>query len=366
MSSCVRDYQLNKGIQLSVVEAFAIYRLPHAGHYTLVGQDGVPVALASLAALGDRQGFVIAPFTVDNCTPVLLLRPDVVRQCAVDEVTAMRDLPCYLEGNNIPWQPSSIETYHDDFCRFHRAFSATGLKKLVLARSADIAHQGVQPADLFVKACKRYPEAFVALFSAPQCGTWLIATPEVLLALNGERWRTMALAGTMPYSDNMPRWSEKNVQEQDYVTRYIGDCLGRFSHDVSVKGPYITRAGILAHLRTDFSFTLTDETAVGEVLDALHPTPAVCGLPKEEAHGFIKENETCDRSYYSGFSGPLAIGDETAMFVSLRCMRILGDRYRLYAGGGILPQSNEDQEWKETAAKMQAMISLITTNDGES
>ena len=317
------------------------------------------MVLASLTALGDKQGFVIAPFTVDDRTHGLLLRPEVVQQCTVDEVAALQNMPCHLECGNIPWQPSSIETYHNDFCRFHRAFSATELKKLVLARSADIAHQGVQPTDLFVKACKRYPEAFVALFSAPQCGTWLIATPEVLLAHDGERWRTMALAGTMPYSDDMPQWSVKNVQEQDYVARYIGDCLARFSHDVSLKGPYTTRAGNLAHLRTDFSFTLADKTVVGEVLNALHPTPAVCGLPKEDAHRFIMENETCDRSYYSGFSGPLAIEGETAMFVSLRCMRIFGDRYRLYAGGGILPQSEEDMEWKETAAKMQAMQSLI-------
>ena len=344
---------------MSDLDAFALYRLPHTGHCTLVGQDSVPVCLPSLVSLSSKRGFVIAPFTCDDKSPIVLLLPDVERRCSLEEVAMMEDLPFHLDGESVPVQPVSRETYHNDFCRFHRAFPATGLKKLVLARSADIAHQSVQPADLFVKACKRYPDAFVTLFSAPQCGTWLIATPEVLLARDGERWRTMALAGTMPYSDDMPQWSEKNVQEQDYVARYIGDCLGAFSHDVSVKGPYTTCAGILAHLRTDFSFTLTDETALGEVLEMLHPTPAVCGLPKEEAHCFITENETCDRRYYSGFSGPLAMNGDTAMFVSLRCMRIFADRYRLYAGGGILPQSKEDQEWKETTDKMQAMISLI-------
>jgi isochorismate synthase len=85
----------------------------------------------------------------------------------------------------------------------------------------------------------------------------------------------------------------------------------------------------------------------------------VCGVPKQDAHRFILENESCHRDYYSGFSGPLNMDGETALFVSLRCMRIFGDRYRLYAGGGILPQSDEEMEWKETAAKMQAMLSLI-------
>ena len=188
---------------------------------------------------------------------------------------------------------------------------------------------------------------------------WLMATPEVLLSHDGDCWHTMALAGTMRYSDPLPSWSGKNVNEQAYVSRYIQDCLSRYSNNVDMNGPYTTRAGNLVHLRTDFSFALSGETRVGEVLDSLHPTPAVCGLPKQEAHQFIVDNESINRSYYSGFSGPLNLGGKTAFYVSLRCMRILADRYRLYAGGGILPQSEESQEWEETAAKMQAMLSLI-------
>ena len=199
----------------------------------------------------------------------------------------------------------------------------------------------------------------MTLFSAPQCGIWLVATPEVLLAREADRWRTMALAGTMPYAEEIPQWSEKNVQEQAFVTQYIKNCIDRYSDDITVTGPYTTRAGNLVHLRTDFSFALADDVRIGNLLADLYPTPAVCGLPKQKAHHYILDNETCDRSYYSGFSGPLNLDGHTTMYVSLRCMRILDDRYRLYAGGGILPQSEEQQEWNETAAKMQAMLSLI-------
>jgi len=341
------------------MDAFAIYHLPHAGDCTLVGQRGVPASFVSLCELGAEPGFVIAPFTVDTASPILLLRPDVVRQCTVDEVMRMEDLSFHLHESHLPVNAASREAYHIDFSRFHRAFSTTGIHKLVLARSAEVAHQGTHPADLFVKACKHYPDAFVALFSAPQCGTWLIATPEVLLARDGDRWRTMALAGTMRYTREVPSWSSKNVQEQAYVAQYIKTCLDSYSNDVDMTGPYTTRAGILVHLRTDFLFSMSRNELIGKLLDDLHPTPAVCGLPKREAHRFILDNETCDRSYYSGFSGPLDINGDTAMFVSLRCMRILDDCYRLYAGGGILPQSVEVMEWNETAAKMQAMLSLI-------
>lgn len=271
----------------------------------------------------------------------------------------MQDLRFHLGGGDISTMPASREAYHEDFSRFHRAFSSLGLQKLVLARSADVNHSGACPVQLFERACRLHSDAFVALFSAPQCGTWLIATPEVLLSQQCGRWHTMALAGTMRFTDPLPQWSKKNVQEQAYVAQYIKECIDRYSDDVAIKGPYTTRAGHLVHLRTDFSFTLADCTSVGQVLDVLHPTPAVCGLPKQEAQRFIIDNETCDRSYYSGFSGPMNVNGCTAMFVSLRCMRILDDRYRLYAGGGILPQSDEAMEWDETVAKMQAMLSLI-------
>lgn len=341
------------------MDAFAIYRLPHSSQCTLVGQSGVPLSLPSLRGLGVESGFVIAPFTISDDSLVVLLRPDVVRQCSPAEVEKMDGLPFYLDSGDMPFQSASREAYHDDFARFHRTFSEMGLQKLVLARSADIAHGGTHPALLFALACRDYPEAFVTLFSIPQYGTWLVATPEVLLASEGGKWHTMALAGTMEFAERLPSWNEKNVREQAYVSQYIKSCLEGYSNDVDLKGPYTTRSGHLVHLRTDFSFTLTDDVRLGEVLDTLHPTPAVCGVPKQDALQFIVDNESTDRSIYSGFSGPLNLAGNTALFVSLRCMRILDDRYRLYAGGGILPESDEALEWDETAAKMQAMLSLI-------
>lgn len=343
------------------MDAFAIYRLPHASECTLVGQNSLPETLPGLKMLDGKRGFVIAPFTSGTASPIILLRPDVVRQYSYDEVKQISFLPYHLGVNELSSKPASREDYHVIFSRFHRAFSATDIQKLVLARCADVSHRGtVVPIDLFTMACEHYPEAFVTLFSAPQCGTWLMATPEVLLDRVQDRWHTMALAGTMPYSENLPSWSDKNVQEQAYVAHYIKECLDHYSDEVTSSGPYTTRAGKLVHLRTDFTFTLRENATVGKVLETLHPTPAVCGLPKQEAHRFIIENESLDRSYYSGFSGPIEINGDTAMFVSLRCMRICDDRYRLYAGGGILSQSDEEMEWNETAAKMQAMLSIIS------
>ncbi len=95
----------------------------------------------------------------------------------------------------------------------------------------------------------------------------------------------------------------KNRKEQDYVTAYIRSRLLSLGIHSTESGPYPAYAGALSHLKTDFHFSLRDNNGLGDLLKVLHPTPAVCGLPKEEAYRFILENEGYDRHYYSGFIG---------------------------------------------------------------
>jgi isochorismate synthase len=208
----------------------------------------------------------------------------------------------------------------------------------------------------------------VSLVSTPQSGTWLTATPEILLEGHGHEWRTIALAGTMRLRNDKAdnegqhlRWSAKNIQEQRYVASYLADVLRRYADDRHEEGPRTVRAANLVHLRSDFTFTLNNNcTRVGELLEALHPTPAVCGLPKEEAQRFILAHEHTPRHYYSGFMGPLNIAQSTHLYVSLRCMHISTTACHLYAGGGLLRESIERQEWQETEAKMEAMRRLLS------
>ena len=104
---------------------------------------------------------------------------------------------------------------------------------------------------------------------------------------------------------------------------------------------------------------MPDNKKLGKLLKRLHPTPAVCGLPKEETYRFIRKNEGYDRSYYSGFIGWLNPDEKSNLYVNLRCMNILSDAFVLYAGGGILASSETESEWLETEAKMQTMMHLI-------
>jgi isochorismate synthase len=206
---------------------------------------------------------------------------------------------------------------------------------------------------------------FIALVETEKSGCWLTATPEILLDGEGQNWRTIALAGTMKLEGDQLngegeslRWSTKNIQEQRIVATYIMECLEQFTGEIREEGPRTVRAANLVHLRSDFTFSLSDNQHLGCLLHTLHPTPAVCGLPKREAFQFIVKNEHTPRRYYSGFMGPLDPQD-THLFVSLRCMNIDGDICHLFAGGGLLKDSTEEQEWAETEAKMETMRRIL-------
>ncbi len=322
----------------------------------VVQTSGQPEEFCSCAELTGRQGFVMVPFAPSETDPILLIRPDVI-ECGMD-VASLRQLPHEVLLGRMKEAPH--QDYHVDFANFHAHLMNGEFQKLVLSRSVDIPEKedAFNFLKLFHLACVNYPRMMVCLVYTPQSGLWLTATPEILLSGRGSQWQTIALAGTMPYEDDL-RWNDKNIQEQRYVATYITQQLEQFTSDITEEGPRTARAGHLAHLRSDFRFSLPEDAPLGDLLHALHPTPAVCGLPKEKARQFILQNEHHDRSYYSGFMGPLAIHQETDLYVTLRCMQLFVDGYRLYAGGGLLKESVEEQEWQETETKLDTMRHII-------
>ena len=354
--------------------AFAIYRLPLSDRCIKVEQTvGEPEEMPSLASLNGRRGFVVTPFAASKDCPVLLIRPDKTTSIAVSELPDSAD----TATPKATLTEADRTVYAADFQRFHSQILAGNFQKIVLSRCATaVAVSKPSLLQLFSRACRMYPRMFVALVSTARSGTWLTATPEILL--KGERglWETMALAGTMSLSDdqlsfdNPPvsmgesddkgiDWSAKNIREQRFVASYIAESIAPFAANMTEKGPYTVRAGNLVHLRSDFSFTLPHAEQLGNLLDALHPTPAVCGLPKRSTLQFILDNETIPRRYYSGIIGPIDADGLTNLCVSLRCMEIISDKYRLYAGGGLVDASTETAEWLETEAKMGTMGSVI-------
>lgn len=340
--------------------------------------------LQSYQALGSYRGFVVAPFAISQSTPVMLIRPDLLREVCIDDVM---QLASELDGSitfsyhDDSTVPPSRDTYRSDFDAFHSQLLTGHFQKIVLSRCCLRERTtDIHPLQLFSRACHSYPRLFIALSYTRQSGLWLTASPELLL--EGEehseqthsKWRTIALAGTMKLegSDLLGEggntsWSTKNIQEQRYVATYLRDCLEQYKascgtpslpHDICEEGPRTVRAANLVHLRSDITFSLDKHADIGKLLSALHPTPAVCGLPKADTYGFITSYEHTPRLYYSGFTGMLHM-PSTRLYVSLRCMQITASHYRMYAGGGLLADSDEEQEWQETEAKLETMSRLL-------
>ena len=366
-----------------MMSAYALYRLPHADSYTAL--EGSTQEFTSCVQLNGQSGFVVAPFEVRPDQPIVLIRPDRIEvrgarneergtrlpvslDSTLEQFSFLAPRSSFLEKNLVP--PSSLlENYAIDFANFHAQLQQGTFRKIVLARCSEQQVQSpVDDKELFLRACQLYPRMFIALVHTPQSGTWLTATPEILMEGSGSDWRTIALAGTMKLEPEQlggegenVRWSTKNIEEQRIVATYIAECLERFTDDFREEGPRTVRAANLVHLRSDFTFKLATNDCIGDLLQALHPTPAVCGIPKRDAFQFIIRNEHTPRRYYSGFMGPLKTpsGSSTHLYVSLRCMNIESDRYRLYAGGGLLKDSTEEQEWLETEAKLETMRRCI-------
>ena len=341
------------------MSAYALYRLPHADQYTQI--EGETCECLSCTQLNGQSGFVIAPFEVKEGQPIVLIRPDKVTSHPLPHTYYLSPLPSHLSP--------LTSSYSIDFANYHSQLLQGTFRKIVLARQADeTTDRPIDPVELFHCACQLYPRMFIALVYTPQSGMWLTATPEILLEGSGCDWRTIALAGTMRLEDGQldgegenTTWSTKNIEEQRVVATYIAQCLEQFANDFREEGPRTVRAANLVHLRSDFTFTLPSDDRIGDLLQQLHPTPAVCGLPKREAFQFIIRNEYSPRRYYSGFMGPLHLQPLTSLYVSLRCMHIEGNCYHLYAGGGLLRDSTLEQEWQETEAKLETMRRCLVT-----
>lgn len=317
--------------------------------------NGRPVQLDSPEQLDGRSGFVLAPFSPSPDFPILLLTPDRVELHPVPEAPHPFSPTLCTPG---PVDASYTRAFH----QAHEAILGGRFRKLVLSHRQEMRlDETADPQALFLLACQLYPRQFVALINMQGAGTWLMASPEILIEGRGGDLRTMSLAGTMPAPEagREAVWSAKNRAEQAVVTDYIVGRLRGCARDVSCTQPYTAQAAHLVHLRTDIHFRVDDCAHLGQLLHTLHPTPAVCGYPTHDARQWILGHEAHERRYYSGFCGVLDPSAHTHLHVSLRCMQLAGPVATLYAGGGLMPDSRLQSEWNEVQQKLQTMRNLF-------
>jgi isochorismate synthase len=227
------------------------------------------------------------------------------------------------------------------------------LEKLVLSRVKKVNVEKLDLNNYFIRLCQNYPNAFVYLISSFEFGTWIGATPEILIDVDNGLASSMSLAGTKKNNDHS-NWTKKEKEEQGLVTDYLAEIISYYDKNFTFEGPNEKNAGPVKHLVTHFSFYLGFDQLKAFVKQ-VHPTPAVCGLPKTKAFNLMTDIENHKRDLYSGIIG--FIGEQAShLYVNLRCSRLIKNDMYIYVGGGITSDSVIEDEWHETENKSQTLI----------
>lgn len=239
--------------------------------------------------------------------------------------------------------------------RIHSEIRAGRLRKAVLSRRVCLFQPEPWPID-----------AVIARLLANSSGTsvfahqlhdqrvWIGATPEVLYRRDGRQVRVDSLAGTRQTILDENLFTDKDRAEQSVVTEFVRESLSPLCVHIAVSPLSKRRADDLEHVYCEIQGVLHDDVTDDDLLDALHPTPAVCGSPRDAAAQLIEKLEPLPRELYSGVLG-FSNGHHTTAIVALRCAAISGQRAVLFGGAGIVADSDADREYDECGWKMEIM-----------
>ncbi len=294
-----------------------------------------------------HSGFLITDFSTDK----------LYRFAATENYDETKDYALHFSDN----EPVvySKEEYIYRASDFLHELQQKNFLKAIFSRVKKVNFDSTKVYQLFDALCEHYPDTFVYLLSCEKLGTWIGASPEFVVEKMGRELYTMSLAGTK--KDASIPWSQKEVLEQEYVTKFIENSLKNIKVDnLKSVGPYDYVAGSVIHLKTD----IYAETDLGslELALFLHPTPAVSGLPKMESIELIAEHEEHERSLYAGLIG-FYTEQNSSLYVNLRCAQIQKQASYLYLGGGFTKDSEVENEWEETENKSMTLINIMSQID---
>lgn len=237
-----------------------------------------------------------------------------------------------------------------------RAIASGNAAKLVLTRAIRIrADRPIAVAPVLAALAERHPSC--ATFGVGHDGQAFVgASPETLLALDGEQVAVDALAGTAWQASARALGDDKNRREHDFVAHAVADALAARCRDIAVPAvPEVMQLGALTHLRRRVTARRPADLSAIDLVARLHPTPAVGGVPGPAALDWLTRHGDHRPAWYTGGIGWIDATGDCDIAVALRCGLIEGDAATLYAGAGFVAGSDPGQELAETEAKFSAM-----------
>lgn len=287
----------------------------------------------------------------------------------------LRDEPAECRVKSVQQDPPA-QHYGDSVTGalrvMERESGPNALRKIVLARSLVVTTEQPISMSSLLSRLSLDPAATAYQVALPNgADSYLIgATPELLVEKTGKRVSSFPLAGSARRSPDPVKdaaavsglaSSEKDQREHAMVVEFILDTLTPYCRDlVCPEGTGLTSTRSMWHLGTRIDGTLKDDSIPSIVLAGLlHPTPAVCGLPRNKAAELIGQLEAFERGFYAGAVGWSNYHGDGAWYVAIRCAEVAGNAARLFAGAGIVPGSTPEAETAETDAKFGALLRAL-------
>ncbi len=330
--------------------ANALFRLPNEDKIYFIKGQMLDIT-KNVNFNSDKPCFVVSPYAQKNMAYIIF----------IDEIEEWNNETFELHYNTNFNTNTSQKEYKNYVSQAIGAIkNKHNVNKIVCARVKNIDKKRTFDEYIFFKKLSQnYPSAFTYLISSPTTGTWLGASPELLLQYKNSTITTVALAGTLP-NDDAKQWSKKEIIEHKWVEDFITETLNSFAKNILQSKANTIVMGNIKHIKSVFISNLkNDKNTALELLKKINPTPAVCGLPQGFANNFIQKNEGFERQLYSGFIGLLNYKKESQLYVNIRCAQILKNSINLYAGAGITASSIPQKEWVETENKIAALDSFL-------
>ena len=345
----------------------------HDDHSPAAPWEGFPGAQFVLPAVQITWTGEDAWLTVTETGPEAT--PDAIEERAValhEELAALSDCDDVAPPPGIATRErtTSRESWHQAVTEALSRIDRGDLRKVVLAQALRAELEcDLSVPDLLARLGATYPECFrFAIQPREDAASFFGATPERLVSLRGRTVETGALAGTTGRGETPAEdeWlagelltDEKNRHEHDLVAETVREQLGPLAASISTGERRIRRLATVQHLETPITAELAADEHVLSLVEALHPTPAVGGLPPDRALTTIRETEPFDRGWYAAPVGWIDAAGDGTFAVAIRSAVATARAATLFAGVGIVADSNPDREWDEVQLKYRPVLDAL-------
>lgn len=316
---------------------FLVFRLPEERSFRMIKNEKSETPIASFFSFEKGEA---CRFFSDEIQEI--------NENELANILAEVKFPQKKAGLNSPQKKEYLEKISQTI----EVIRENNLQKMVLSRPLKLSFDKIDLAQTFLNLCQKYPKAFCYIGNIGG-QIWMGATPEILGQFDVEKsvFQTMSLAGTLPIGEE---WTEKESEEQSVVTQYLSQVLTQFSESVKISPREDLNLGKIKHLKNNIKAVIAPRD-LDFLVKELHPTPAVCGIPKDFCQQKISEIEGYHRGFYSGYI-EIKIFDKIYFFVNIRCVQFFENEGVIYVGGGVTEKSIPEREWEETELKSQTIL----------